>query len=152
MNGHQPTSTNTSVKGIERGGTIYSKRSFTPESASAHIDINDPDFWEKMLDHPNADMLLQRLQDANVMRDPRSVNQWLKDLEGLVKELCTILETEGESDFNQHEVDTTNNILVKASVMATVFGKRACGLMVKWMEDLQQSRFRKRTIRKTGKE
>ena len=140
------------MKGIERGGTIYSKRSFTPESASAHIDINDPDFWEKMLDHPNADMLLQRLQDANVMSDPHSVKQWLKDLEGLVKELCTILETEGESDFNQHEVDTTNNILVKASVMATVFGKRACGLMVEWMEDLQQSRFRKRTIRKTGKE
>ena len=137
--------------GVERGGTIYSKRSFTPESASANIDINDPDFWEKMLQHPNADMLLQRLQDTTLMQDPNSVKQWLKDLEGLVKELCTELEEEGENSFSQHEIDTTNEILVKASPMLTVFGKRACGMMIQWMEDLQQSRFRKRTIKKAGR-
>ena len=66
---------------MERGGTIYSKRSFTPETASAQIDLNDPDFWEKMLQHPNADMLQQRLQDPAVMQDAVSVTQWLKDLE-----------------------------------------------------------------------
>lgn len=100
---------------MERGGTIYSKRSFTPETASAQIDLNDPDFWEKMLQHPNADMLQQRLQDPAVMQDAVSVTQWLKDLEHLVRELCETIELEGESGFNQHELDTTSHILMTAS-------------------------------------
>ena len=45
------------VVGVERGGTIYSKRKFNPEENVKQVDLNDPDFWEKMLDHPNADML-----------------------------------------------------------------------------------------------
>lgn len=136
---------------MERGGTIYSKRSFTPETASAQIDLNDPDFWEKMLQHANADMLLQRLQDPVVMQDAASVTQWLKDLEGLVRELCETIEADGESGFNQHEVDTTAHILMTASPMTTVFGKKACSMMLNWLEELEQGRFRKRTQRKQGR-
>ena len=50
-----------------------------------------------MLQHANADMLLQRLQDPVVMQDAASVTQWLKDLEGLVRELCETIEADGES-------------------------------------------------------
>lgn len=135
---------------MERGGTIYSKRSFTPETASAQIDLNDPDFWEKMLQHANADMLLQRLQDPAVMQDAASVSQWLKDLEGLVRELSDTIEADGESGFNQHELDTTTQILMKASSMTTVFGKKACNMMMNWLEELEQGRFRRRTQKKQG--
>ena len=34
---------------VERGGTIYAKRSFNPETNSNQIELNDPEFWEKML-------------------------------------------------------------------------------------------------------
>ena len=73
---------------VERGGTIYAKRSFNPETTSNQIELNDPEFWEKLLQHPNADMLWQRLQDPTVMSDGPSVESWMHDLENLVKELC----------------------------------------------------------------
>ena len=37
---------------VERGGTVYSKRLFNPEMDSNQIELNDPEFWEKMLQHP----------------------------------------------------------------------------------------------------
>lgn len=136
---------------MERGGTVYSKRLFNPETDTQQIDLNDPEFWEKMLDSANADMLWQRLQDTKLMQDAASVKIWMRDLEKLVRELCEEQEEISDSEFIQHEIDTTSKILTTASSMITVFGKHACMLMVSWIDELEQSRFKRRTPKRQGR-
>lgn len=139
------------VQSVERGGTVYSKRMFNPEMDSKQIELNDPEFWEKMLEHPNADMLLQRLNSPAVMSDATSVEGWMHDLENLVKELREDVEENGENDFNTHECEVTSQILTIGSTMSTVFGSKACRLMLIWMDQLDQSRYKKRTIKRPGR-
>ena len=43
------------------------KRQFNPEANASQIELNDPEFWEKMLNHPDADTLWKRLQDTKYM-------------------------------------------------------------------------------------
>ena len=138
------------AQSVERGGTVYSKRLFNPEMDSKQIELNDPEFWEKMLQRPNADMLLQRLRDPAVMSDAASVAAWVHDLENLVKEVCEEVEENGENDYNTHEFEVTSQILTLASPMTTVFGSKACKLMLAWMEQLDHSRYKKRTIKRPG--
>ena len=128
---------------------MYKKQLFNPESNTEQIELNDPEFWEKLLQNANADMLLQRLQDVNVMQDANSVKIWMRDLEKLVKELCEE-EDYLNTEFLQHEIDTTSKILIEASSMVTVFGKHACKLMMSWIDDVEKCRFKRRN-KKTGR-
>lgn len=123
---------------------------FNPEMDGKQIDLNDPEFWEKMLESANADMLWQRLQDSKLMQDASSVKIWMKDLEKLVHELCEEQDELLDTEFLQHEIDTTVMILHTASKMTTVFGKTASGLMLQWIEEIERNRFKKRTIKKQG--
>lgn len=136
---------------VERGGTVYSKRLFNPETDTQQIDLNDPEFWEKMLDSANADMLWQRLQDTKLMQDAASVKAWMRDLEKLVRDLCEEQEEIADSEFLQHEIDTTTKILTTASNMVTVFGRHACTLMLNWIDELESSRFKRRTPKRQGR-
>lgn len=134
---------------MERGGTVYSKRMFNPETESQQIDLNDPEFWEKMLESANADMLWQRLHDTNLMQDSSAVKIWVRDLEKLIRELCEEQEM-ADTEYLQHEIDTTHKILQKAILMSSVFGSQTCKLMASWVDELERSRLKKRNSKKQG--
>ena len=78
------------------------------------------------------------------------MDTWVHDLDNLVHELCEELEGDTNNEYNAHETDTVNHILTTASTMHTVFGKKTCRLMLQWIEQLEQMRFRRRTTKKQG--
>ena len=84
------------------------------------------------------------------MEDHSLVITWTRDLEFLVNELSEELREDNTSEYALHEAETVNRILVTASGMPTVFGKKLAQQMFHWIEQLETLRFRRRTAKKPG--
>ena len=103
------------------GGSMFSKTVFNPEKNNDMVQLDDPQFWEKVLDKPTAGMLLERLEDSSYMESEENRHQFVRDVELLVEEIREAKRDHSE-ELNTHEYDTTCSILVFLSCSSRFVG------------------------------
>jgi len=107
-------------------GFSVQKRAFAAENADTQIDVDDPDFWRKVLpDLTSPAVLLSRLNDRTATRNKAARAKFIEDLEEMVTSHLTALE-EGTT-ISQKQTDTAVSVLVQATRMTSTFSVvRAC--------------------------
>jgi len=87
-------------------GSGFSKASFASESSNAELDVNDPDFWKKLMpdmaSKPNPDIIHEPRQRRQVQRGQFETDE--RDLEELG--------SESEDDGAKEEVDSADEAYV----------------------------------------
>jgi len=88
-------STATSEEQVRKVGHKVSKSSFTASSSAAtkDLDVDDPDFWLKVLPQAHASTPLELLDRLSEVKfgDGSGARAFLKDLESVFKEVCKVL-------------------------------------------------------------
>jgi hypothetical protein len=59
----------------ERKGSMFSKASFQAANSSIHVDVNDPDFWDKVKEQAQLDVSEDILEDSLIIDLPRARKQ-----------------------------------------------------------------------------
>ncbi|KAH9262882.1 hypothetical protein BASA82_000099, partial [Batrachochytrium salamandrivorans] len=118
------------------------------EEEKMKVDLNDPDFWKKMLpEADNEQTLLFQLneQSGELKRDAELRFKFIKRVKELVEEILSMRDNGDVVDHNR--MDTTVALLVTIGSLKTVFGKEACDSAIKWRLALEQSKERKSRVR-----
>eukprot|EP01116_Phalansterium_solitarium_P005921 TRINITY_DN181_c0_g3_i1.p1 TRINITY_DN181_c0_g3~~TRINITY_DN181_c0_g3_i1.p1 ORF type:complete len:1275 (+),score=555.76 TRINITY_DN181_c0_g3_i1:199-3825(+) len=89
--------------------STFSMASFQSSNADSRIDMDDPDFWEKILpEAKTADKLLQRVQKGGALESDAKRAEFLADFERLVNEVV-----EGVEQGRMERVAHVQNLLLK---------------------------------------
>jgi hypothetical protein len=62
-----------------RKGSMFSKATFGSSNSSANVDVNDPNFWEKVREQANLDVVEEVFEDSlilNTMRERKQANRF----------------------------------------------------------------------------
>ncbi|GBG29976.1 Chromodomain-helicase-DNA-binding protein, putative [Hondaea fermentalgiana] len=107
------------------------KSSFKAEEREDGVDINDPNFWSKVLpDMATPDTMLAKLNDVKQQmelgRDPSKRRQFMEDVRMLVRDIVQ-QRTAGEI-VNEHDMETAVALLVQVSNMRKTFGSESFNL------------------------
>jgi hypothetical protein len=55
----------------QRKGSMFSKASFQASNSSVNVDVNDPDFWDKVKEQAQLDVIEETLEDNLIIAAPR---------------------------------------------------------------------------------
>eukprot|EP00742_Colponemidia_sp_Colp-10_P009005 GILJ01009787.1.p1 GENE.GILJ01009787.1~~GILJ01009787.1.p1 ORF type:complete len:1414 (+),score=330.67 GILJ01009787.1:621-4244(+) len=131
-----------------RNAYSVSKSSFKSDSATTHLDVNDPDFWSKVLpvntDTP-PQRLLARLNEGTATKDAKNLKQFMDDV-GKCVNLVVESKLDGEAPEDQ-------DILVSVLVQISHMNKFPESMRTKakdWIVELEKpKRRRKQVVRST---
>eukprot|EP00743_Colponemidia_sp_Colp-15_P009048 GILK01009873.1.p1 GENE.GILK01009873.1~~GILK01009873.1.p1 ORF type:complete len:1268 (+),score=334.16 GILK01009873.1:244-3804(+) len=130
-----------------RNAYSVSKSSFKSDSATTHLDVNDPDFWSKVLpvntDTP-PQRLLARLNEGTATKDAKNLKQFMEDVRGCVN-LVVESKLDGETPEDQ-------DILVSVLVQISHMNKFPDSMRTKakdWIVELEKPKRRRKQVLRT---
>lgn len=153
------------VKGDSAGGgaldklkhNTVNKTTFKAEEREDGVDINDPNFWSKVLpDMATPDTMLAKLNDVQqameLGRDPAKRRQFMEDVRLLVRDIVS--QRNAGEIVNEHDMETAVSLLVQISNMKKTFGSESFNkgnparkvytdLADRWMRRLESLRERR---------
>lgn len=101
------------------------KSAFTGESSKEHaeIDVNDPDFWKKVLpDLVTPDLMLERLKDDSIMEDDdggrEAIDKFMKDLNNMMEGM---LDLNRRNQLPERERAVCMKLLLRMTLKEEVF-------------------------------
>jgi len=117
---------------------------------SKPIQVDDPDFWQKVLPKVDtADTLLSKLNEtagtAELRNNKEARAGFVRRLKELVDEILALRSTGTVVDA--HRMDTTIALLVQASDMNNTFGRAACDDFEAWRQSIEASKERRSRVR-----
>jgi len=125
----------------------FKKRAFTSSQgvAAADVDVNDPDFWAKVMpDLKTPESLDRRFAllsegEAEEGKEVEEVGTFFKDLEDLVKRMID-LHNKGKCPTRDRDICTM--LLFKVSIKEDMFTGEQKGMVAKWRASLEGTRVR----------
>lgn len=125
----------------ENGGNnatkmAFDKITFTSEDADQNLDINDPNFWQKLvpqtdMERFSPDLLLSQLTDGSAVEDKATFfDRVRKHAEHNIK-----LRAEGEL---APDLDSMINLLIQFSITGSSFSKSQLSKASSWLQILEQ--------------
>eukprot|EP00949_MAST-11_sp_MAST-11-sp1_P000467 g467.t1 len=133
-----------STKGRKASKDTVQMMSFTSAGGNASIDINDPNFWEKLMPGMrSARALLVRLNDETCLSRMGLRQQFFRELSELVDEL-TEAKLAGE-DVSPQEWETAKGIVLRVSCLRNTFNSSQCEKAEAWYSMMEGSRKRRHT-------
>eukprot|EP01080_Neovahlkampfia_damariscottae_P008691 gene8691-638_t len=125
----------------EKGVSQFSKASFCFEQSDLDVDINDKNFWDKVLpENRTAEALLRKLQSGSSLKSKEQREQFMKDLENIVNQ-----HLESFQKFKHKDSETLNDLLVQL-IYSLLFEKEHRDKAANW-ETLLQGRRGGREVR-----
>merc|ERR1711871_1060301 len=120
------------------------KQVFTGDSATefAEVDVNDPDFWRKVLpDLVTPDMMILRLDELpnDICSESEEVFKYFKDLKVMME---GILDLNRRGSLPDLEKATTITLLLRITLKYDVFGEKNISESRVWLSTLEGSRKR----------
>ncbi len=123
------------------------KSMFTGESAKEHaeIDVNDPDFWKKVLpDLVTPDLMLERLKDDFVTeddeRDHDALDKYLKDLSMMMDGM---LDLNRRNQLPERERAICLKLLLRVTLKEDVFDEDERAQAQEWLSIMEGTRSRR---------
>ena len=126
----------------KRGKGKTRKSMFTGESAMEHaeIDVNDPDFWKKVLpDLVTPDSLLERLHDGG-LDDEDVLEKYMKDITQMIEGM---LDLNRRNQLPERERSVCINLLLQITIREEMFSVDDRNLAQQWMSLLEGTRSRR---------
>ena len=126
----------------KRGKGKTRKSMFTGDSAMEHaeIDVNDPDFWKKVLpDLVTPDSLLERLHEGN-LEDEDVMEKYMKDLALMIDGM---LDLNRRNQLPERERSICINLLLQITIREEMFSDDSRSLAQGWMSLLEGTRSRR---------
>lgn len=123
-----------------------SKSMFTGESAKEHaeIDVNDPDFWKKVLpDLVTPDSMFDRLQDDSIVADDDDrevVEKYMKDLTQMMEGM---LDLNRRNQLPERERAVCMKLLLRITLKEEVFDDEERSQAQQWLSFMEGTRSRR---------
>ena len=125
----------------------FKKRAFTSSQgvAAADVDVNDPDFWAKVMpDLKTPESLDRRFEllsegEGQEGKEVEEAGAFFKDLEDLVRRMID-LHDKGKCPTRDREICTM--LLFKVSIKEDLFTGEQKGMVAKWRASLEGTRVR----------
>jgi len=117
---------------------------------ASDVDVNDPDFWTKMLPkEETAQSLLFKLGEHSGIAELRQKAEvkfkFVKRVREIVEEILRLRDAGEVIDYNR--MDTTIALLVQMSALQAVFGRDTSDAASKWRSALEASKERKSRVK-----
>lgn len=126
----------------KRGKGKTRKSMFTGESAMEHaeIDVNDPDFWKKVLpDLVTPDSMLERLHEGG-LEDEDAMEKFMKDLTQMIEGM---LDLNRRNQLPERERSICITLLLQITIREEMFSIDDRNLAQQWMSLLEGTRSRR---------
>jgi len=126
----------------KRGKGKTRKSMFTGESAMEHaeIDVNDPDFWKKVLpDLVTPDSLLERLHEGG-LDDEDVMDKYMKDITQMIEGM---LDLNRRNQLPERERGVCITLLLQITIREEMFSVDDRNLAQQWMSLLEGTRSRR---------
>ena len=124
------------------GSSTVQSTTFTSADADAGLDVEDPEFWQKLMPGMrSARALMARLNDESALKSEETKDEFFKEMALLVEEITTA-KANGD-EVSPHEWETTKSIALQVSCMRSVFKSEYCDDAEGWFQVLTGSRKRK---------
>lgn len=128
------------------GAVNYSKMTFASAGSDASIDINDPDFWAKVLkkkadDVINVHELTSKLVDGSAVQTKGSRTEFFELLKKKMKQTLTAKQN-GQTIKDLHDVTS----LLNAFISSPKFSASEKNIAKAWMKDLKRRGGSKRSL------
>jgi hypothetical protein len=123
------------------------KRMFTGDSAREHaeIDVNDPDFWKKVLpDLVTPESMLERLKDDSLEHDDEenreNIDKFMKDLSQMMEGM---LDLSRRNQLPEHERAVCLKLLLRVTLKDELFDEDEIYLAKDWLQLIEGTRSRR---------
>ncbi len=131
---------NADEKKQKRKKASFRKSKFQSESTSEDLDVNDPNFWQKVLpDLVTPAILMSRLDEGKLEPSKSAVKNYFKDVE---KMFSNMLAQQERGTLSNDERNRTVNLLVHISVKTDIFSPQQLNSATIMAQRLQGSRLR----------
>jgi hypothetical protein len=141
------------VEGVKTDNWLNKKKKaktrkslFTGASSAEHadIDVDDPDFWKKVLpDLVTPEMMKSRLENDSLEDNEEAVKAYFKDLQTMVEGMRNLM---GKNQLPERERTATIHLLLQVSLRESIFNDAQRAQAEEWQSLFEGSRHRKKTV------
>ncbi len=118
----------------------FRKSKFQSEETSEDLDVNDPNFWQKVLpDLVTPAILLSRLEEGKLEMGKSAAKNYFKDVE---KMFSSMLAQQQRGTLSNDERNTAVQVLVRISLKTDIFSPQQLNSAIVMSQRLQGSRLR----------
>ncbi len=118
----------------------FRKSKFQSEETSEDLDVNDPNFWQKVLpDLVTPAILLSRLEEGKLETGKSAVKNYFKDVEKMFSNMSA---QQQRGSLSNDERNTAVQLLVRISLKADIFSPQQLNSAIVMSQRLQGSRLR----------
>jgi hypothetical protein len=122
-------------------GLSFSKTTFVSDTADGEVDVNDPDFWAKVLGKDSRETLLNRLMDGTATATPESTKAFLVELKDLHE---AIIDAKLQGISNPPFIDNAREALVQLISLKKSFSQSERDEANEWLQEIERPTRRKR--------
>ncbi len=122
-------------------GLSFSKTTFVSDTADGEVDVNDPDFWAKVLGKDSRETLLNRLMDGTATATPESTKAFLVELKDLHED---IVDAKLQGISNPPFIDNAREALVQLISLKKSFSQSERDEANEWLQEIERPTRRKR--------
>ncbi len=131
---------NADEKKQKKKKNAFRKSKFQSEETSEDLDVNDPNFWQKVLpDLVTPAILLSRLEEAKLETSKTAAKNYFKDVE---KMFSSLVAQQERGSLSNDERNAAVNLLVHISVKVGIFSPQQINSATAMAQRLQGSRLR----------